>query len=57
MRKLITLLLFFFSGFVFAQVGIGTIKPNSSAQLDVVASNKGILIPRIDIADLQTAFI
>ncbi|MBW3519810.1 hypothetical protein KO524_11640, partial [Flavobacterium sp. NKUCC04_CG] len=31
----------------YAQVGIGTIKPNSSAQLDVVSSNSGILIPRV----------
>ncbi|MFH4969485.1 hypothetical protein V8G61_14860, partial [Gaetbulibacter sp. M240] len=30
-----------------AQVGIGTPLPNSSAQLDVVANNKGLLIPRV----------
>jgi len=57
MRKTITSLLILFSGFVFyAQVGVGTILPNSSAQLDVVASNKGILIPRLNIEDLLTAF-
>ncbi|MFH6772616.1 hypothetical protein V8G58_11790, partial [Gaetbulibacter aestuarii] len=37
-----------------AQVGIGTDLPNNSAQLDVVATNKGILIPRIA---LQTTSI
>lgn len=36
-------------------VGIGTTTPNSSALLDVSATDKGILIPRINIADLATA--
>lgn len=31
----------------FSQVGIGTLNPNSSAMLDVVGSNKGVLIPRV----------
>jgi hypothetical protein len=30
-----------------AQVGIGTTTPNASAQLDVTATDKGILVPRI----------
>src|ERR1700674_4394704 len=30
-------------------VGIGTPTPNASAQLDVTATNKGILIPRISL--------
>ncbi len=30
-----------------AQVGIGTTTPNASAQLDVKATNKGVLIPRM----------
>ena len=30
-----------------AQVGIGTSSPNASSQLDVLANNKGILIPRV----------
>lgn len=33
-----------------AQVGIGTATPNSSAQLEVSAANKGLLIPRIVMA-------
>ncbi len=32
-----------------AQVGINTTEPNASTVLDVVASNKGILIPRIQL--------
>lgn len=31
----------------FAQVGIGTIVPNTASALDVTATNKGILIPRV----------
>lgn len=30
-----------------AQVGVGTYSPDSSAQLDVSATNKGLLVPRI----------
>lgn len=43
---------FFIIGFIisfasFAQTGIGTTTPNASAKLDVTASNKGFLPPRI----------
>ena len=50
-------LLFVFLGnlCVFSQVGIGTTNPNSSAKLHIESSDKGILIPRVDIADLSTA--
>ncbi|NQY30160.1 MAG: tail fiber domain-containing protein [Flavobacteriaceae bacterium] len=40
---------------VFSQVGIGTTAPNSSAILDVTATDKGVLVPRVAIADLNTA--
>jgi hypothetical protein len=46
MKKL-TLLLLSFPAFVFSQVGIGTNTPNSSSVLDVTATNKGFLPPRI----------
>ena len=32
---------------LFAQVGIGTATPNTSAQLEISATNKGLLIPRV----------
>ncbi|MEK6495304.1 hypothetical protein [Myroides odoratimimus] len=35
-----------------AQNGIGTSKPNGSAQLEVVATNKGILLPRIALSSV-----
>ena len=39
-----------FGNKVFAQVGVGTIQPDPSAQLDIVSSDKGLLIPRMDLA-------
>jgi hypothetical protein len=41
-----------------AQVGVGTITPDASAQLDVSATNKGVLIPRMSRAgpDLITGY-
>ncbi|MBC5834699.1 tail fiber domain-containing protein [Flavobacterium sp. F372] len=35
---------------LFAQVGIGTTSPNTSAALDIVSSTKGVLIPRMTLA-------
>jgi len=40
---------------IFSQVGIGTTSPNSSAILDVTAADKGMLVPRVAIANLNTA--
>ncbi|MFD2567419.1 hypothetical protein [Pseudotenacibaculum haliotis] len=37
----------FMSTITYAQVGVGTSTPNTSAQLEVVSLDKGILIPRI----------
>lgn len=36
-----------------AQVGIGTITPNNAAALDITSTNKGILIPKINIISLN----
>lgn len=43
-----------FSLSVSAQVGIGTTSPNGGAMLDVESANKGVLIPRVNIANLNT---
>ncbi len=40
----------FFAEINFAQVGIGTATPNTSAQLDVTSTNKGLLMPRMTTA-------
>ncbi len=46
-----------FSATLVAQVGIGTSTPSSSSLLDIQsdAGDKGLLIPRIDIEDLNTS--
>jgi|GEM_PF-1042688 len=51
MKKKITLLLFLIgtSLLMNAQVGIGTLNPDSSSQLDISSSNKGLLIPRVSL--------
>ena len=57
MKKFFTLSYFAFliSYCSFAQsVGVGTNTPNASAQLDVTASNKGILIPRMNTTAIAT---
>ena len=55
MKKLITLLFLLCLGTTYAQVGIGTPLPNGSSQLDVVANDKGILIPRISLTSSTDA--
>lgn len=37
-----------------AQIGINTTTPSAGAMLDIDANDKGVLIPRVDIADLAT---
>jgi hypothetical protein len=55
MKQFITLLAVLFSATVFAQnVGIGTTTPDANAQLDVSSINKGILIPRMTLAQRNT---
>ena len=49
MRK-IYLLIVFISSVGFAQTGIGTTTPNASAKLDVFATDKGFLAPRMTAA-------
>lgn len=50
MKKLFILFLSFSVYSLQAQVGIGTAAPNSTAQLDITANDKGLLIPRLTVA-------
>jgi len=52
-RKVIPLLFLFLGNFVSAQVGIGTREPNPASALDIVAKDKGILLPRIQLLSEQ----
>ena len=52
-----SLLIVFFTVFsfnLFSQVGIGTVSPSPGAILDIDSSEKGLLIPRVNISDLNT---
>lgn len=53
--QIITIALIFSFSFVAnAQVGIGTVTPADDAVLDINSSDKGLLIPRVDIPDLSS---
>ena len=47
MKKIITALAIFASTIAFSQVGIGTTSPHSSSILDLTATDKALLIPRV----------
>ena len=40
---------------IYAQVGVGTLTPDNSAGLDITATDKGLLIPRISLSDVADA--
>ena len=44
---IVGIILFLFSPFTFAQVGIGTTSPDASAELEILSTDKGVLIPRM----------
>jgi len=51
MKKLLTLLVVVTIGLsTHAQVGIGTTTPNTSSQLDITSTTKGLLVPRMTAA-------
>src|SRR5690606_15477632 len=54
-KKLLTVALLMGTWVASSQVGIGTLNPDKSAQLDVVASDKGILIPRVSLTSVTDA--
>ena len=49
MNKIFIGLSMLFCVFNYAQVGINTSTPNASSALDIVSTNKGILIPRVEL--------
>lgn len=58
MRKsstLCTIAFILLSGFAAqAQVGIGTTTPHASAALDILSDSKGVLVPRLTLAQRST---
>lgn len=54
--KIIILMgLFLITSFSNAQVAVGNLQPNESAQMDIISSNKGLLIPRIALTNVNDA--
>lgn len=52
MKHLFTLLFFYFTFYTAsAQVGIGTSTPDPAAALDITSTDKGLLIPRVTLAN------
>ncbi|MGG5508200.1 hypothetical protein ACPDG4_15360, partial [Myroides sp. C20-1] len=51
-RKVLPLIALIMTGSAVAQIGIGTPKANSSAQLDIVAKDKGVLLPRVELKEI-----
>src|SRR5690554_4140550 len=51
MRILLLFVIFITGNVIFAQVGIGTDLPNPSTQLEIISSNRGILIPQVPLTD------
>jgi len=54
MKKLL-IIAFMLPTCLLAQVGIGTTTPDASSMLEVESTDKGVLVPRVAIADLSTA--
>ena len=53
-KTFFSLLILVFACNVNAQnVGVGTTTPNASAMLDITAANKGLLIPRVALTDVN----
>lgn len=57
MKKAFLLLTLLFSVISFSQVGIGTTTPDASSVLDISATDKGILVPRISLANINSTTI
>src|SRR5260221_10631778 len=54
MKKNLFSLLFFMQAVAYAQTGIGTTTPNPKAALDISSTQKGVLLPRLNAAQLAT---
>ncbi len=57
MKKVILLFTFLFSIISFSQVGIGTTTPDTSSVLDISATDKGILVPRVSLGNVTDTMI
>src|SRR5690554_2909857 len=54
-KRLLSVALLMGAWGTYGQVGIGTLAPDNSAQLDVVANDKGVLFPRVSLTSSTDA--
>ena len=54
MKGIISGILLVYGSLLWAQHGVGTANPNTSAALDIAATNKGLLIPRVGLNAANT---
>ena len=52
MKKITLLIAFLFGTMLHAQVGINTTSPDASSMLDISATNKGVLVPRVSLTNV-----
>ena len=52
MKKITLLIVFLFGTMLHAQVGINTTSPDASSMLDISATNKGVLVPRVSLTNV-----
>ena len=57
MKRILLLQLFLFTAFGFAQVGVNTTTPHPSSMLDVTATNKGALFPRVSLSNINVTLL
>jgi Chaperone of endosialidase len=53
MKTKLLSIVFFVSFQLFAQVGVNTTTPNPSSMLDISATNKGVLFPRVSLSNIN----
>lgn len=54
MKQIVLLLFFLTTTLGLAQVGVNTTTPDPSSMLDISATNKGVLVPRVSLANVTT---
>lgn len=54
MKRILLLLFFLTTALGLAQVGVNTTTPDPSSMLDISATNKGVLVPRVSLANVTT---
>ncbi len=57
MKRILPLLFFLTLSYGFAQVGVNTTTPDPSSMLDISATNKGVLVPRVSLPNVTTTML